>query len=381
MAEDGFPWHQNQTGNTLLDEKDSHKYTAAARKRSGSLRSNGLAKHNVRFQQEPQRPPTPVKSITRIPVRTVPAWIQDATEEDVAEAAQYMPDSPQHALIAHHNFNTEDGVSRAEKYPMSSGRERDQPTSRWISFARASAYPRENLHGEKVEPEWLDQNMTDYSKPWLANHNGDDLEAGDDVYRAFRRQRRAWYTRAHHTVMRNPFIPLGFRLLVITFAAIAMGLGASIWHENRIISECIAQPQGRRSRFCGGLVGQGGVVYSRDPSALMTIIVDAVSIIYSIYITYDEYFSKPLGLRSPAAKLRLVLLDLFFIVFQAATISLVFNSLHVAYGPCKFGQGSLRYERVCTRANALSAMLLISLLAWMMTFSVSILRYVYREAR
>jgi hypothetical protein len=111
----------------------------------------------------------------------------------------------------------------------------------------------------------------------------------------------------------------------------------------------------------------------------MALIVDAIAVAYILYITYDEYFSKPLGLRPARAKVRLVLLDLFFVVFQSANLALSFESLTVDQGACKVGAAPLtspRFDAVCSRARALSGVLLISLVAWLMTFSISVLRYV-----
>lgn len=413
MAQAGFPWHAqprqelsekesgiavpetkpnralndttNQRPTTISICDNKQKANGSVKKRSDSIKTSAIARQNVRFQSEPPRQREPIK---RIPVRTIPAWVQDADEDDLIEAG-LLPDSPNSALVAHHNYvpsSTQRPLlysklqpPAADGFPTSSGGRRSEPTSRWISFARSSAYPRERFDNEKVSAEWLNEHFTDYSKPWLAGHNDDDVEDGSDKYRAFRRKRRSWYKRAHFAIMRNPFVPLVFRLVVIIFAAIAMALGASIHHENNVISDCIAQTQGNRDAYCDARVGQGDVDYVRDPSAVMAIIVDAVAIVYTVYITYDEYFSKPLGLRPPSAKVRLVLLDLFFIVFQSANLSLAFNSLTLDQGPCKAGDRNgtfLKFVNICDRAEALSAVLLISLLAWLFTFSVSILRYV-----
>lgn len=245
-----------------------------------------------------------------------------------------------------------------------------------MTFARASAYPRETFVGEKVDSEYLDRNFTDYSKPWLADHEEDELESSSR-YRAFRRKRQAWYMRAQFTIMRNPFIPLAFRLTIFVFALVALGLGTSIWRETGRITFCIAQHP--RSDECRELVGEGAQDYYRDPSGLMAVIVDGIALLYTIYITYDEYFSKPLGLRPARAKVRLVLLDLFFVVFQSANLSLSFESLTVDEGACQVGDSmrtNSRFDHVCHRAQALSVVLLVSLTAWLMTFSVSVLRYV-----
>lgn len=415
MAQAGFPWHAQSRPreSSVLSEKNAGlapsvvttdgsglndatnnrsasvpagetklKTNGSIKKRSDSVKTGNAVRQNVRFTPEPPRPKEPIE---RIPVRTIPPWVQDADEDDLIEAGLFLPNSPSSALVAQHNHSPSAAqrpllnsqIQPQGGYPMSSGARRDEPTSRWVSFARASAYPRENFNNEKVSAEWLNENFTDYQKPWLADHNDDDVEDGSDKYRAFRRKRRAWYQRAHFAIMRNPFVPLAFRAVVILFAALAMGLGASIFHENNLIIRCIEQPENQRTPDCMTRVGQGHITYDQDPSALMAIIVDAVAIVYSIYITYDEYFSKPLGLRPPAAKVRLVLLDLFFIVFQSANLSLAFNSLSFDRGPCKEGTESgttRRFDNVCDRAESLSSVLLVSLFAWLLTFSISILR-------
>lgn len=343
----------------------------------------------MRFAPAAARVNDPVQCIA---VRTIPPWVQDADEDDVEEARLLLPGSPTSALVAQHNHtpSAKQRVLRDSQrqtpfyggYPTAFDPQKSEPISRWISFAQASAYPREGFDYEKVDADWLNKNLTDYATPWLASHIDGDVEDGSDKYRAFRRKRRAWYSRVHLAIMRNPFVPLVFRVVVIIFAATAMALGATMYQESKTILRCKAQPPGRRDAFCAARVGQSEVGYNGDPSAIMAIIVDAVAIVYSLYITYDEYFSKPLGLRPPAAKVRLVLLDLLFIVFQSANLSLAFNSVSIEQGPCKAAtQNSvewLRFGNVCDRAHALSGVLLISLVAWLFTFSVSILRLVER---
>lgn len=413
MAQAGFPWHAqarlrddssiaekgapesdiNGTIATTSNSKSSssfapetkHRLNGSIKKRSDTPKGNNAPKQQLRFQDEPIPAREHSQPEYRIPVRTIPPWVRDVDEDDLREAG-LLPDSPSNALVAQHNHTPSSvqyalmgAEAKGGGFPTSSGGRRSEPTSRWISFARASAYPKEHFEAQKVEPGWFEQNMTDYSKPWLADHVDDDDEEGSDKYRAFRKKRRVWYKRAHFTIMRNPFIPLTFRLVVIVFAAVAMSLGASIHHENNKIFACLAQPLGGRNTYCASLVGQGRINYERDPSALMAIIIDAIAILYSIYITYDEYFSKPLGLRPAAAKVRLVLLDLFFIVFQSANLSLAFNAILVGQGPCKTGDVDEtfgKFDPVCDRAEALSSVLFISLVAWLMTFSVSVLRYV-----
>lgn len=104
--------------------------------------------------------------------------------------------------------------------------------------------------------------------------------------------------------MRNPYIPLVVRLTVLVFSAAALGISGRIFHlTNR--SNCDA-----------------------GSSTYMAIIVDVFAIVYLCYITYDEYTAQPLGLRNPKSKMRLIFLDLLFIVFDSANLSIV---RHPAY--------------------------------------------------
>lgn len=274
----------------------------------------------------------------------------------------FLPNSPRFALVAQHNNSpwakTKASGEHSESCEVANtllfGRSYEERKSRWISFANPNTYPRENWEGEKVNPEWLNKHLTDYSKPWLADHDDDDVEFGSGRYRAFRRKRKNWYKRMQHTILRNPMIPLVFRMTVFTFSAVALALGGSIHHQSEF------------NRFSIG------------PSALMAIIVDAVALVYILYITYDEYTGKPLGLRPAKAKLRVILLDLFFIVFQSANLSLAFQTLSDTDDACKPGnRGSLSdtYNAgMCTKQKALASVLLIALIAWLNTFCVSILR-------
>ena len=54
----------------------------------------------------------------------------------------------------------------------------------------------------------------------------------------------------------------------------------------------------------------------QQPSTIMALVVQSCALVYVIYIAYDEYTGKPLGLREPMSKMRLILLDLLFIIFH-----------------------------------------------------------------
>ncbi|GKZ76089.1 hypothetical protein AnigIFM56816_003553 [Aspergillus niger] len=297
--------------------------------------------------------------------RTLPAWIRSVEyTEDEADAAvtdRLLLSQPGEAVVAQHNHSP----YAASRPTLSSGqgessrgiigRERE---SRWKNFSRDIAYPREQGVQEKsVTPDWLNENLGDYSEPWRGQ--GEPDEDTEDPLR-MRRRREIWFKRFHNTLLKSPMVPLIFRLTVWCFSLTALALGGSIQH----LSGKYQHPQG--------------------PSALMAIIVDAVALVYLVYITFDEYTSKPLGLRSPSAKARLILLDIFFIVFDSANLSLAFESLSTVRGACTMAEVNQevapKNDAICDRQIALACVLLIALLAWLTTFSISVLRLVERVA-
>lgn len=149
----------------------------------------------------------------------------------------------------------------------------------------------------------------------------------------------------------NPYVPLIFRLIVLITSMIALSIAASVHHLSNKYS------------------------YSQSPSTTMAIVVDVIAIPYTLYMTWDEYTGKPLGLRAPKAKIRLVLLDLFFIILEASNLTLAFDAISDDSGSCKVGNTGYNGV-VCHRAKTLCAIITIALLAWGMTFAVSIFRYV-----
>lgn len=87
-------------------------------------------------------------------------------------------------------------------------------------------------------------------------------------------------------LLNDPTVPLTFRALIWVLSLLALALASSVFH----------------------LSNKYG--FAQKPSTIMAIVVDVIALIYLIYITYDEYSGKPLGLRSPKAKMRLSTFDL-----------------------------------------------------------------------
>ena len=296
-------------------------------------------------------------------VRTVPTWVhvlEDEDEDPAQPTTRLLPSSPPSAQVAQHHYTSSDRPSNRPKPPR--GRlhdlERDwvppfpgghstEHISRWREFVNASAYPTITSEGgEVVTPEWLAQNGPDYSKPWMAGAGEGDAENA----RGFRAKRKMWWKRFQRTIIRSPLIPLILRSIVWVFSLVALAVAASIHH------------------FTDRADGLGNVA-----STEMAIVVDAIALVYLLYITYDEYSGKPLGLRSARAKMRLIFLDLFFIVFDSANLSLAFEAVRNA-GICKESSELHPDTTICNRQNTLASVLLIALIAWLLTFSISVLR-------
>ena len=221
---------------------------------------------------------------------------------------------------------------------------------------RATALP-STEPGERVSQQWLRQHMPDTDGLWTRQSPEEEKVKNVPLLKRMER----WPAAISHTVLRNPFIPLIFRVIVLTCSTAALGLGVTIYNLIRAVP-------------CDW----------RTTSSLMAIIVDSIAIPYLLYVTWDEYTSKPLGLRRPAAKIRLIFFDLYFIIFDSANLTLAFLALSDDRGSClsyanapdPVSCGSNR--DICARKKGLSAVLLVALVAWVLTFSVSVFRVIER---
>lgn len=203
------------------------------------------------------------------------------------------------------------------------------------------------------------QNGADYSRPWLAGSENGDAENDNAHLFKFQAKRKSLWERLQRVTLRSPIIPLVIRTNVWFFSLIALAMGSSIYRLASKSSETMDK------------------INTLSPK--MAIIVDAIALVYIFYITYDEYSGKPLGLRSAGAKMRLIFLDLFFIVFDSANLSLAFEAVSDSNRECKqaskhASKQTGRQEDLCHQQKALASVLLIALIAWLLAFSISVLR-------
>ncbi|KAF2849626.1 hypothetical protein T440DRAFT_518868 [Plenodomus tracheiphilus IPT5] len=304
-------------------------------------------------------------------VNTLPRWIQSADEEDNADVTSHLlPRTPVSARPAsHHYMPTPKSNVPGRKFdhvregaPVTLSTPVSDSASKWKQFTQASNLDRPvSSRGQIVDDDWLKENMPDLEQKWEPIDSDDKEEKikGFWLFNTTKRTRKL--VRLHRTIMNHPMVPALIRMVVLTFSILALALASSIYRRSD-------------NHSC-----------DNNSSTWMAIIVDIVAIVYTVYITYDEYTSKPLGLRSHNAKMSLIFLDLAFIVFESANLSLAFQALTDDKWACvesaHEAQACPYTKSICQRQKGLTATLFIALLAWIGTFTISTLRLIHRVAR
>ncbi|KAM0252232.1 hypothetical protein ACHAP5_001217 [Fusarium lateritium] len=217
-----------------------------------------------------------------------------------------------------------------------------QPSIAWQDFVHSSAWGRMTNEDSKVEDiEALHDLQPNFNTPARHPYNAQDAKISRKK-RSLAPYKRIWYMAIRHSLA-----PLMFRLSVMVTSIIALAIAARIHQLEDIDSTDSAE----------------------ETQSVVAVAVDCVAIPYIGYMIWDEYTGKPLGLRSVASKISLVLLDLFFIIFKSASTALAFESL--VYH-------NLSDPAVRNLSKALAAFMLIGLIAWSMNFAVNIFRTVER---
>jgi hypothetical protein len=299
--------------------------------------------------------------------------VQSADEDDNADVTSLLlPRTPTSARHATHNFlPTPKSTVPGRKFdharegaPVTLGTPVSDSAQKWKQFAQASSHygdhadrPVSSRGGQIVDDAWMQENMPDLETKWepIDEDKDDERLKGFWLFSPAKRKRKLM--RYHRILMNHPMVPAVIRMIVLMFSIMALSLAGAIYHYSDSLG-------------C-----------DNNSSTWMAIIVDVIAVLYTIYITYDEYTSKPLGLRSHNAKMSLIFLDLAFIVFESANLSLAFQALTDEKWACRealddSAQVCPYHRSICTRQKALTATLLIALFAWLGTFTISTLRYV-----
>ncbi|SCU99152.1 LAFA_0G22298g1_1 [Lachancea sp. 'fantastica'] len=177
-----------------------------------------------------------------------------------------------------------------------------------------------------------------------------------------RQKKQKWLPTLRKLMLDNQYLPLGFRMSIVILSIIALGLAIRIFQNSNSRVEVV------------------GASIPQQASTVMAICVNSIAVLYLFYIAYDEFSGKPLGLRNPFGKLRLILLDLLFIIFSSANLALTFNTLYDKQWVCTAGEYTKeqlpKIDYICRKQRALASFLFVMLFLWVTTFSISILRVV-----
>lgn len=146
----------------------------------------------------------------------------------------------------------------------------------------------------------------------------------------------------------NPFVPFTLRGLSLVFAISALGFAARIFVLNK------RYPSGQKA------------------TTILTIVIETIAVVYLSYTIYDEFFGKPLGLRTAKSKITFVLCDIVLTIFTSAILALAFDLYGDSYWAC--GQSRLHNGTLCNRQRDLVALIFVSLVSFLFTFLVSTYR-------
>lgn len=196
---------------------------------------------------------------------------------------------------------------------------------------------------------------------WIEELNRDRLK-----FKQVKQQKmQQWMPALRRLLLDNQYLPLGLRIIVGILSVVSLGLAVRIFQNSASRVAAI----------------QSSV--DQQPSTIMAICVNAIAVVYIVCIAHDEFSGKPLGLRNPFGKLRLILLDLLFIIFCSANLALAFNTLFDKQWVCTNDGGTTGNPRqypkvpyICQKQRALSSFLFVMLFMWVLTFTVSIVRVV-----
>ncbi|PHH74755.1 hypothetical protein CDD82_4795 [Ophiocordyceps australis] len=321
----------------------------------------------------------PTYKESRLPVRTVPPWVV-SYEESLGPPPPDQLDLLKHPSCAHHaprdlrrrvsNDSLADGAD-SELAPgvlvknkflhflgtrSRRGRKWDHLRSAetpivpcytvrkpapWGDFIRASKYPNPpGVMSEVTNAQQLKELMPGFD-------NEPRLKPTDPTRKKAFHSDLPLYQRISNLVLRHWLSPFLFRMIVMTTSILALGIAARIYViENRSERDSAERTQ-----------------------SLVAVGVDCVAIPFIAWMIWDEYTGKPIGLRSGVSKIRLILLDVFFIIFKSASTGLAFESL--VYHNFK-AHALLRFSIV------LGVFELVGLICWTMNFMINVVRTVER---
>lgn len=168
----------------------------------------------------------------------------------------------------------------------------------------------------------------------------------------------------------NRYLPLTLRIIIFIMALISLGLSVRIFQNSRVQA----------------LINDRTVPI--QSSVIMSIVVNTLAVTYTIYIAWNEFNGKPIGLRDSTSKMMMILMDLLFIIFTSATLALAFNSRFDDYWVCnraeqddQLGFSFPYIAYICRKQDALVSFMFIMVFFWVSTLIIMILKIVRRSAK
>ncbi|CCD22380.1 phospholipase D regulator NDAI_0A02220 [Naumovozyma dairenensis CBS 421] len=203
-------------------------------------------------------------------------------------------------------------------------------------------------------------NRTSHRQEWLEELNKEK----EKLRQLKQRKIQQWSPGLIRLGLDNQYLPLGFRIVIGILCLISLGLAVRIFQNSSSTIPSISRS------------------IPQQPSTIMAIVVNAVATVYTIYIAHDEFSGKPIGLRNPLHKIKLILLDLLFIIFSSANLALAFNARYDKLWVCTDDEDTIhtvpKVSYICRKQKALSSFLFVALFMWVVTFTVSIVRVIER---
>ncbi|CAK7564373.1 MAG: hypothetical protein SEPTF4163_002262 [Sporothrix epigloea] len=246
------------------------------------------------------------------------------------------------------------------------------PETQWRGFIESSRYPHPlNEKSEIIDDEEMARLHPDFGYNGILRPKVGGGDGGGGVGHFHRNHKRskysdkAFYERIWLTLLHHPLGPLACRLTVLMTSIVALVLAVTIFRHEKLGSLSGLGKGDESSNDIGSL--QLADAQQERSQIIVAIVVDIVAVPYIGYITLDDYTGKPLGLRPTQERIRLILTDLFFIIFKSASTALGFEAM--IFFNTEQSQGLLR---------ALGSFELIGLVSWALTLTINIFREIAR---
>lgn len=207
----------------------------------------------------------------------------------------------------------------------------------------------------------------------LKNQDGmrSQLEYETEKWRKYFDQKVVkWKPHISDFVDNSRILPLAFRIIILILSLISLGLSVRIFQNSR--------------NYANDTLDS----IPQQPSTIMAICVNTIASVYTTYIAQDEFKSAPIGLRNISDKMKLICLDLIFVIFSSANLALAFNTRYDTRWVCSGiypvdvnGQITKVYPLVpyiCRKQKALSAFLFFLLFTWVLCVIFSMIRIIRR---